>query len=240
MRALGAVGAALALGTGAVAVAAVGGASSTRPGEPAALGQRPGLTASGGGGRSTPAGATPAPAGATPAPAGRGPSRSASASSTGATGPTREPRVAVRAKVAVPSTDSATRTLRSALGRPSGSADTGHPSGPSQGSSSSPSRSGSPSSSPSARDHTSPITFLTKRLPEGKVAEFTFGANEPASFACSLDGAAYAPCTSPAQYADLDPGWHTFSVRATDTGGNVDGSPATVRWHANGRPSMLP
>ncbi|MGZ6788255.1 MAG: hypothetical protein ACXVEL_18075, partial [Nocardioidaceae bacterium] len=111
MRALGAVGAALALGTGAVAVAAVGGASSTRPGEPAALGQRPGLTASGGGGRSTPAGATPAPAG-------RGPSRSASASSTGATGPTREPRVAVRAKVAVPSTDSATRTLRSALGRP--------------------------------------------------------------------------------------------------------------------------
>ncbi|MGZ4469661.1 MAG: hypothetical protein ACXVXB_14345 [Nocardioidaceae bacterium] len=233
MRALGAVGAALALGTGAVAVAAVGGASSTRPGEPAALGQRPGLTASGGGGRSTPAGATPAPAG-------RGPSRSASASSTGATGPTREPRVAVRAKVAVPSTDSATRTLRSALGRPSGSADTGHPSGPSQGSSSSPSRSGSPSSSPSARDHTSPITFLTKRLPEGKVAEFTFGANEPASFACSLDGAAYAPCTSPAQYADLDPGWHTFSVRATDTAGNVDGSPATVRWHANGRPSMLP
>ena len=238
-RALGAGAAALALGTGAVAVGAVDGASSTRSDEPSALGQRPGRTASGAGGQSTPAHAKPTAAG-------RRPASPVSAPSTTAPGPTQRPGVSVHAKVAIPSTKGATRALRSTLDDPSGSANTGTSSHPTQHSSGSPSRSsspshsGSPSSSRRDRDHTSPITFLTRRILDGKIAVLTFSANEPASFACSLDGAAYASCTSPLHYADLDPGWHTFSVRATDTAGNVDASPATVRWHASGRPSLLP
>jgi len=41
-------------------------------------------------------------------------------------------------------------------------------------------------------------------------------------------------------YADLSPGWHTFAVRATDSSGNVDPSPAETRWHAkDGRSADL-
>jgi hypothetical protein len=57
-----------------------------------------------------------------------------------------------------------------------------------------------------------------------------FVANEVGvAFECSLDGAAYAPCTSPASYASLAPGPHTFAVRGRDAAGNV-GEPATASW----------
>ena len=54
---------------------------------------------------------------------------------------------------------------------------------------------------------------------------FVFSANEPSSFECKLDGAAFTPCSSPQTYADLADGNHTVSVRATDTAGNL--GPAT-------------
>lgn len=62
------------------------------------------------------------------------------------------------------------------------------------------------------------------------MALFWLSADEAASFACSLDGAAYSPCDSPMRYSDLDPGWHTFAVRAVDAAGNADPSPARTRW----------
>jgi hypothetical protein len=56
---------------------------------------------------------------------------------------------------------------------------------------------------------------------------FTLGASEPGStFACSLDGAPLAPCSSPFS-AKLRRGGHTLTVRATDTAGNTDQSPAS-------------
>ncbi|HXF61439.1 MAG TPA: hypothetical protein VNK95_07470 [Caldilineaceae bacterium] len=62
-------------------------------------------------------------------------------------------------------------------------------------------------------------------------AAFTFSANEPGStFECSLDGAAFAPCTSPVTLADLGLGAHTFQVRATDPAGNGDDTPASYTW----------
>ncbi len=49
---------------------------------------------------------------------------------------------------------------------------------------------------------------------------FTFQDDLPgASFRCSLDGAAFAPCSSPAVYTGLRPGKHTFSVKSVDANG---------------------
>jgi hypothetical protein len=79
---------------------------------------------------------------------------------------------------------------------------------------------------------------VSASYPSGDDATFSFGADEAATFACSLDGGAFTSCTSAATYADLDPGKHTFRVRATDMAGNVDPTPASVTWHANRGPSV--
>ena len=56
------------------------------------------------------------------------------------------------------------------------------------------------------------------------------GGSGVASFECRRDGAAFAPCTSPQAYAALADGAHSFEVRAIDTAGNVDQTPATFSW----------
>ena len=79
-------------------------------------------------------------------------------------------------------------------------------------------------------DTTAPRTTITT-APVGKVlngsAAFSFTSSEQGSFECSLDDAAYSPCSSPQRYSSLTKGAHTFSVRAIDAPGNVDNSPAT-------------
>jgi CSLREA domain-containing protein len=72
-------------------------------------------------------------------------------------------------------------------------------------------------------------------------ASFEFSAvdNGPASalvFACSLDGAEYTTCASPAEYDALGDGLHTFSVRATDAAGNADASAADYAWTVDTTP----
>jgi cytochrome c len=71
--------------------------------------------------------------------------------------------------------------------------------------------------------------------PRGRVkadsATFRFSSSEENStFECSLDGADFSPCSSPASYADLEEGRHIFRVKATDAEGNTDPSPATRAW----------
>ena len=62
-------------------------------------------------------------------------------------------------------------------------------------------------------------------------ASFTFGANEAGStFQCSLDGAAFTPCTSPSSVSALAVGPHTYDVRATDAAGNTDPTPYRWSW----------
>jgi len=58
---------------------------------------------------------------------------------------------------------------------------------------------------------------------------FTFSADKsPVSFACQLDGAALAACSSPTAYSGLSQTTHTFFVQATDSVANV--GKATYTW----------
>jgi len=82
-------------------------------------------------------------------------------------------------------------------------------------------------------DNTPPDTTITTG-PSGTVtstsASFSFTATETSTFACSLDGAAFSSCASPTSYTGLANGSHTFQVRATDTAGNLDATPASQTW----------
>jgi hypothetical protein len=83
-------------------------------------------------------------------------------------------------------------------------------------------------------DLTPPETTLTATPPDGQsssaAADFAFVASESATFSCSLDGAAFAACTSPQAYGGLRASIHSFQVRATDAVGNVDATPAAYSW----------
>lgn len=80
-------------------------------------------------------------------------------------------------------------------------------------------------------DTTGPaVTFTTApaALVNTTSASFFFEANEaPATFECSLDGAAFAGCTPLVTRTGLAAGTHTFSVRARDALGNLTAPPAS-------------
>jgi hypothetical protein len=64
---------------------------------------------------------------------------------------------------------------------------------------------------------------------------FTFtGTTDPsisiAGFECSLDKPAFSQCSSAITYNNLNTGPHLFEVRAIDTSGNKDPTPATFTW----------
>jgi len=81
---------------------------------------------------------------------------------------------------------------------------------------------------------TAPDTTITAAPParsNSSSASFSFTASEAGStFACRLDGSAFAACTSPQSYSGLALGSHSFQVRATDAAGNTDPTPASYTW----------
>jgi hypothetical protein len=83
-------------------------------------------------------------------------------------------------------------------------------------------------------DTTKPDTTLDTSGPSGTVnttsASFSFSSEAGATFVCSLDGAAFAGCSSPKGYTNLKNGSHTFHVRVIDAAGNVDATPAVRAW----------
>ena len=80
-------------------------------------------------------------------------------------------------------------------------------------------------------DTTKPIARLTVPASPSKNASpsIDFSADEPATFECKLDAAAFAACTPPRQLSGLADGSHTFTVRATDRAGNVS-DPVAKTW----------
>lgn len=93
-----------------------------------------------------------------------------------------------------------------------------------------------PATSSFTVDITAPQTTITSGPAPGTTTEdttptFGFSSTEVgATFACSVDGAAFGPCSGPEAThttAVLPLGAHTFQVRATDAGSNTDATPAT-------------
>ncbi len=71
-------------------------------------------------------------------------------------------------------------------------------------------------------------------------ASFTFSSNEPgASFECSLDNASYSSCVSPRDYTGLAASEHTLRVRAIDSVGSVDQTPASYTWTITPPPDTI-
>ena len=83
-------------------------------------------------------------------------------------------------------------------------------------------------------DITDPQTTISSGpnpVTTSRSATLTFSSDEGGStFECSLDGGAWAACTSPRQYTSLDLGAHNVRVRAKDPAGNVDATPARYDW----------
>jgi len=82
--------------------------------------------------------------------------------------------------------------------------------------------------------HGAPQTTLRRKPPKrsaDRTPTFRFGADESkARFQCKLDKAAYKACRSPFTSKKLGFGVHAFKVRAVDSDGRIDPSPASYRF----------
>src|SRR5207302_170983 len=85
-------------------------------------------------------------------------------------------------------------------------------------------------------------TFIASG-PSGLVASataaFTFTSNLGSSFECSIDGAPFSACSTPDTFL-LPDGSHTFAVRAVDSVGRVDATPAQRSWTIDTTPPAAP
>jgi hypothetical protein len=83
-------------------------------------------------------------------------------------------------------------------------------------------------------DNTAPNTKIKRRPPNRSrddTPTYKFKSTEAGSkFKCKVDHRRYRKCRSPKTLHGLDPGPHTFKVRATDKAGNTDKTPAKDRF----------
>jgi hypothetical protein len=93
---------------------------------------------------------------------------------------------------------------------------------------------------PGDEDGTAPTVVVTSPEPGavlGTTVAFEFEADEPSSFACTLDDEPVADCEPGITLSDLESGEHVFSVVATDEAGN-ESEPAEVTFFVNLAPSI--
>lgn len=93
-----------------------------------------------------------------------------------------------------------------------------------------------------AIDTTPPVTSFDSAPPartRAATQQFTFSANEPSTFECSLDGATFAACTSPVSRSGLAEGVHVFRVRGTDQAGNLELDPASTTFTIDRTPPVV-
>jgi hypothetical protein len=74
------------------------------------------------------------------------------------------------------------------------------------------------------------ITSAPPAFTNQQAATFAFSSDSGSFFTCSLDGAPFTHCGSPVSYARPAEGTHTFRVRAHDSAGNADPTPASHTW----------
>jgi len=83
-------------------------------------------------------------------------------------------------------------------------------------------------------DTTPPDTTITSSPASNTTstsASFSFTSNEGGvSFGCNRDNTFYFSCTSPYTFSGLAVGSHTVQIRATDSAGNIDATPASYTW----------
>lgn len=91
-----------------------------------------------------------------------------------------------------------------------------------------------PSGGSAQPGHGAPQTTLRRKPPKrsaDRTPTFRFGADEAkARFQCKVDRGAYRACRSPFTTKKLGVGAHAFEVRAIDSDGGVDPSPASYRF----------
>jgi hypothetical protein len=84
-----------------------------------------------------------------------------------------------------------------------------------------------------AADTTAPDTTIgaaPNALTNQSNPAFVFTSTESGTFEGSLDGVAFTTVPNPLVLANVADGTHTFRVRARDSAGNVDATPATHTW----------
>lgn len=85
-------------------------------------------------------------------------------------------------------------------------------------------------------DTIAPETTITSVQPQGayistNTITFAFSSNESSvSYECHLDSGTWTACASLISYSSLSEGQHSFYVRAIDSAGNVDQTPAQYTW----------
>jgi subtilisin-like proprotein convertase family protein len=98
---------------------------------------------------------------------------------------------------------------------------------------------------------TPPETSITSEDVGSNSAKFWFSSTEPGStFQCQLSKVtdfgeatvtqAWAACTSPKSYSNLTSGNYKFEVKATDSDGMVDPTPASRNWTTTSPPETAP
>ncbi len=73
------------------------------------------------------------------------------------------------------------------------------------------------------------LTAMPVPLSNQRSASVSFSGRPGAVFSCSLDSAAFEPCTSPVSLAGLGDGPHSFAVRQT-SGAGSQSAPASFEW----------